>query len=610
MALKAAAIIALTSAGAILGHRLQQALPEASLHGLASRVADADATFTDTTAHLRALFEAGTPIIGVCAAGILIRALAPVLADKHSEPPVLCVAEDGSAVVPLLGGHRGANALARQLAAAIGGHAAITTAGDVALGLSLDEPPPGWRIADAAPLKAVAAAMLAREPVALRVDTGDAAWLSRHRFAVDAPLGIRVTHRAAAPNPATLVYHPPVIALGVGCERGADARELEDLVRTTLATHGIAVAAVACVASLDLKADEPAVHALAAAFGVPARFFSADELAREEPRLANPSAVVRNAVGVAGVAEAAALACVGPEGTLLVPKQRSPHATCGLALAPRDIDAHAVGRARGTLFVVGIGPGDAAWRTPESEGAVAAATDIVGYGLYLDLLGDAIADKRRHESALGAEEMRARAALDLAADGNTVALVSSGDAGIYGLAALVFELLERETDPRWQRIDIRVCPGLSALQAAAARAGAPLGHDFCAISLSDLLTPWPEIERRLQAAADGDFVVALYNPASARRRDQLTRAMQILRAQRPAQTPVVVARNLGRPSETVAVTDLAALDTDTIDMLTLLLIGSSRTRRFASGSARWVYTPRGYAAKRADAEAAAPGDKS
>jgi cobalt-precorrin 5A hydrolase/precorrin-3B C17-methyltransferase len=606
--MKAPAIIALTAAGATLGRRIQQTLPEAVLHGLASRATDTDAAFTDTVAHLRALFVSDTPIIGICAAGIAIRALGPVLTDKRSEPPVLCIAEDGSAVVPLLGGHRGANALARKLALALGGNAAITTAGDVALGISLDEPPPGWRIADPTPLKAVAAAMLAGEPVALRVEAGDAAWLRGHRFAADALLGICVTHRISAPGPATLTYHPPVIALGVGCERGVEARELEDLVRTTLAESDISAQAVACVASLDLKADESAVHALADSLGVPARFFTAEELAREEPRLANPSTVVRNAVGVAGVAEAAALASAGPDGKLLVPKRRSPRATCALALSPRDIDAHAVGRARGRLFVVGIGPGDAAWRTPETDAALATATDVVGYGLYLDLLGRAIAGKQRHESALGAEEARARLALDLAAEGKSVALVSSGDAGIYGLATLVFELLERGTDARWQRIAIRVCPGLSALQAAAARIGAPLGHDFCAISLSDLLTPWPEIERRLQAAADGDFVVALYNPASARRRDQLTRAIAILRAQRPATTPVIVARNLGRASEAVAVTDLASLDTDAIDMLTLLLIGNSRTRHFASGTTRWVYTPRGYAAKRADAAAAS--DKS
>jgi cobalt-precorrin 5A hydrolase/precorrin-3B C17-methyltransferase len=599
MAMKAPAIVALTAAGAALGRRIQQTVPEAALHGLTSRVTDADVPFSDTAAHLRALFAADTPIIGLCAAGIVIRALGPVLTDKISEPPVLCVAADGAAIVPLLGGHRGANALARMLAGALGGKAAITTAGDVVLGLSLDEPPPGWRIADLAPLKAIAAAMLAGEPVSLRVEAGDAAWLQSHRFATDAPLGICVSYRASAASSPVLTYRPPVMALGVGCERGVEPQELEELVRTTLAEHDIAAEAVACVASLDLKADETAILSLAESLGVPARFFAAAELAREEPRLANPSAIVRNAVGVAGVAEAAALASAGPAGTLLVEKRRSARATCALALSPHDIDAHAVGRARGQLFVVGIGPGDATWRTPESAEALAASTDIVGYGLYLDLLGRAIAGKRRHESALGAEEARARLALDLAAEGRSVALVSSGDAGIYGLATLVFELLERGDDTRWQRIAVRVCPGLSALQAAAARIGAPLGHDFCAISLSDLLTPWPEIERRLQAAADGDFVVALYNPASARRRDQLVRAIAILRAQRPAATPVVVARNLGRASESVSVTDLAAFDTDAVDMLTLLLIGSSRTRSFASGATRWVYTPRGYAAKHA-----------
>jgi cobalt-precorrin 5A hydrolase/precorrin-3B C17-methyltransferase len=615
MAMKHTALVALTAAGATMGRRIQRDLPEAELHGLASRVSDADRIFIDTVPHLRSLFEAGVPIIAICAAGIVIRALAPVLSDKRTEPPVLSLAEDGSAVVPLLGGHRGANDLARRLAELTGGTAAITTAGDLALGITLDAPPPGWHIHDRAMLKPVAAAMLAGESVALRVEAGDTSWIaaSGYRFTDGAPLSICVSHRASAATPRTLVYRPPVLTLGVGCERNADPQELEDLVRTTLARHNLAAEAVACISSLDLKSDEPAVHALAASFGVPARFFTAEALEREEPRLATPSDAVRNAVGVAGVAEAAALASAGPDSALLVPKQRSTHATCAIALSPRDIDASAIGRPRGELFVVGIGPGDDAWRTPETDAALAQATDVVGYGLYLDLLGSAIAGKQRHESALGAEAARARLALDLAAEGRSVALVSSGDAGIYGLAALVFELLERGEVPGWRRIALRVCPGLSALQAAAARVGAPLGHDFCAISLSDLLTPWPEIERRLHAAADGDFVVALYNPASLRRRDQLRRAIHILRAQRPAATPVIVARNLGRVGESVGVSTLAAFDTEAIDMLTLLLIGSSRTRAFATGSAQWVYTPRGYAAKRAaepqDADIGAAADK-
>jgi cobalt-precorrin 5A hydrolase/precorrin-3B C17-methyltransferase len=601
MAMKPPVLVALTATGAAIGRRVQRDLPGAALHGLASRVSDADQSFADTMAHLRTLFVAGAPIVGICATGILVRALAPLLSDKTREPPVLALAENGSAVVALLGGHRGANDLARRIAALTGGTAAITTAGDLALGIALDEPPPGWRVADPAMVKPVAAAMLAGDPVALHVDTGDANWIaeSGYRFTDDAPLRIRVSHRASAVAPQTLVYHPPVLALGVGCERNADPAELETLVRTTLAAHDLAREAVACVVSLDLKADEPAVLALADGLDVPARFFTAETLAREEPRLATPSDVVQNAVGVAGVAEAAALAAAGPDGTLLVPKQRSQRATCAIALSPRDIDINTIGHPRGQLFIVGIGPGDAAWRTPDANAALAQATDIVGYGLYLDLLGTAISSKRRHESALGAEEDRARLALDLAAEGRSVALVSSGDAGIYGLATLAFELLESGRADGWRRIEVRVCPSLSALQAAAARAGAPLGHDFCAISLSDLLTPWPEIERRLQAAADGDFVVALYNPASARRRDQLRRALEILRAQRPATTPVIVARNLGRTGEAVDLTTLAAFDPESVDMLTLVMIGSSRTRAFANGAVRWVYTPRGYSVKRA-----------
>ncbi len=220
----------------------------------------------------------------------------------------------------------------------------------------------------------------------------------------------------------------------------------------------------------------------------------------------------------------------------------------------------------------------------------------MGYGLYLDLLGEAIAGKARHESALGAEAARARNALDLAVAGRAVALVSSGDAGIYGLAALVFELIDREARPEWRRVLLSVVPGLSALQAAAARLGAPLGHDFCAISLSDLLTPWEVIERRLAAAAAGDFVVALYNPRSERRRTQLDRAREILLGQRAAETPVALARNLGRGGESIAITTLGALAGEEVDMLTLVLVGSSATR-LLPGTPPRLYTPRGYARK-------------
>jgi cobalt-precorrin 5A hydrolase/precorrin-3B C17-methyltransferase len=264
-----------------------------------------------------------------------------------------------------------------------------------------------------------------------------------------------------------------------------------------------------------------------------------------------------------------------------------------VARAATAIDAAGIGRQRGRLAIVGIGPGDPASRTPEASAAVAAATDLIGYRLYLDLLGRARAGKRCHASALGEEEKRARLALDLAAEGRSVALVSSGDPGVYGLAPLVFELLDREARPDWRRIEIEVVPGISALQAAAARVGAPLGHDFCAISLSDLLTPWATIGKRLEMAAAADFVVALYNPRSARRQAQLEAAAAILLRHRAPDTPVFVGRNLGRAGEERRVLALADLAAAQVDMLSLVIIGSSRTRRLDLEPPR-LYTPRGY----------------
>jgi cobalt-precorrin 5A hydrolase/precorrin-3B C17-methyltransferase len=599
-AVPAPAFVALTTAGCDLARSLAAGFAGAEVHGLAGRTEDAERTFDETGEHLRELFRAGRPIVGLCAAGILIRALAPLLGDKRAEPPVVALAEDGSAVVPLLGGHRGANDLARALAERLGVAAAVTTAGDRRFGLALDEPPAGWRLENPQHYKAFVADLLSGCEVRLADGADWPDWLRDAALPCSAAgtLAIRATHEAVEGSARVLVYHPLCLAVGVGCERGCPPEELIALVRDTLAGHGLAAGAVAALVSLDLKADEPAVHAAAAALDAPARFFAAPALAAEEPRLATPSELVRREVGVAGVAESAALAAAGPHGRLVVPKAKSRRATCAVALAPGPLDPAAIGRPRGRLAVVGLGPGAAEWRTPEVEREVRRAGDLVGYRLYLDLLGPLADGKTRHAYDLGDEEARVARALDLAAEGRPVALVCSGDPGIYAMASLVFELLERGDRPDWNRVEIAVAPGLSALQAAAARIGAPLGHDFCAVSLSDLMTPWPAIERRLEAAAAGDFVVALYNPVSGRRRRQLARAAEILRQHRPADTPVVLARNLGRPGESVGVIDLRDLGPEGVDMLTLVLVGSSETRRVATGQGLWVYTPRGYGARR------------
>jgi cobalt-precorrin 5A hydrolase / precorrin-3B C17-methyltransferase len=551
---------------------------------------DIDAGVSGVTDTLRSLFADGRSIIGLCASGILIRALAPLLSDKLKEPPVIAAAEDGSAVVPLLGGHHGANDLARKIAEATGARAAITTATDVRFGFGLDAPPPGYALANPEDAKGFAARLLAGERVRI---VGKAPWVTLTSDP-GSDLQIRVTHEAGWASPDWLVFHPRAVAVGVGCERGVAADELIGLIESTLKAHRIATQSVALVASLDIKADEPAIHTLSDHLSVPVRFLTAKNLQAEADRLATPSDVVLAEVGVAGVAEAAALAAVGRSGTLIAAKAKSKRATCAVALASEPIDPEKVGAARGRLMVVGVGPGGPADRSERARDALRTATDWVGYGLYLDLIADLKRGQAEHRFPLGTETNRAKHAISLARQGRSVALVTSGDPGIYAMASLVFEILDNEPAP----IALEVVPGISALHAASAQAGALTGHDFCCISLSDLLTPWPVIEARLKAAAEADFVIALYNPRSEKRRTQLERAVAILKQDRPANAPVVVASNLGRKHEQVRVVRLDEFDPSEVDMMTLVLVGSSQSKAFTRGDGRtYAYTPRGYPAR-------------
>jgi cobalt-precorrin 5A hydrolase/precorrin-3B C17-methyltransferase len=296
-------------------------------------------------------------------------------------------------------------------------------------------------------------------------------------------------------------------------------------------------------------------------------------------------------MGTASVAEAAALLAAGPGARLLRPKQVEHHrgeergaATLAIAQAREQWAP-----SQGQLHLVGSGPGRLDLLTPDARRALAEASVWVGYGLYLDLLEPLRRpDQLRCDGQLTQERARCQQALDLANQGLNVALVSSGDSGIYAMAGLALELWLAQ--PRDGRPGFTVHPGLSALQLAAARAGAPLMHDFCTISLSDRLTPWAVIEQRLRAAASGDFVVALYNPRSLGRNWQLGRARELLLQGRPPSTPVVLARQLGRAEEQVNIHTLGDLPIAQVDMLTLVLVGNS-TSRSADG---WVVTPRGY----------------
>jgi cobalt-precorrin 5A hydrolase/precorrin-3B C17-methyltransferase len=541
------------------------------------------------------LFAEGRPIVGICAAGILIRLLAPSLADKRKEPPVLAISQDGAAVVPLLGGHHGANRMARQLAEALGGAPAITTASDSRFAHGLDEPPEGWVLGTPQDAKPAMMAVLAGAKLQL---DGYAPFLAEAGYPLSSSGAVKVLVTETAQRVERgIVYHPKTLVAGVGCERHAGAPEVIALVESALKSENLAPASLAAIASIDIKADEPALHAAARHFNVPLRLFSAAELAQERYRLKQPSDYVEDTVGTPSVAEAAALKA----GPLVVDKQKSERATCAIGRAPRPIDVAALGQRPGVFHLVGIGPGEAPQRTASAVAALEGSTDWVGYGLYLDLAADLRRGQTEHRYELGEEEARVRHALELAAEGKEVALVCSGDAQIYAMAALAYELLdaegERAVSPVARRVNIATHPGISAFQAASAAAGALIGHDFCCISLSDLLTPREAILKRLEGAAVADFVTALYNPRSLRRTDLIEEAKRLFLEHRPPDTPVVIGSNLGRPSQRVRVVTLEAFDPREIDMLTIVLFGASTSKAFMRGDGLKAYTPRGYAKK-------------
>lgn len=562
--------IVILGAGALdTARRIQARYPGAAVHGLASRV-EADVPFDELGAHLRELYARGLPIVALCAAGIVIRCVAPALADKGVEPPVLAVAEDGSAVVPLLGGLTGVNLIAREIAECLGVAPAITTSGELRFGACVLNPPDGYALADLQQGKRFVSDLLAG--AATRID-GAAPWLDDVALPRDdaAAHAIRVTPDAWRGARDELVIHPRSVVVGIDANavRADASPSLAERIDALLDLHGLARLALAALVAPATLLGDARVEAAARTLGVPLRFADVDG---DRDAAALLGATLRVAHTLRATSDG--LAC---------------------AVAAQPVDPASLGRARGHLTVLGLGPGDAAWLTPAARTALAEATDILGYTTYVTMAGPFRADQRVHGTDNREEMQRARHAFELAAEGRRVAVVSSGDPGVFAMAAAVLEALDEARDPRWAAVELRVEPGVSASLATAAQAGAPLGHDFCAISLSDNLKPWDVIEMRLRHAAQADLVMAFYNPISRARPWQLDRALDAVRAHRAADTVVVLGRDIGRPGATLATTTLGALRSDQVDMRTMVIVGSSTTRRFAIGDGReWVYTPRWY----------------
>lgn len=557
---QAPAIVILGQGSLATAQRIQQCYPQASIHGLEGRVEGADLCYTAFGDTLRELYQQNTPIIALCAAGIVIRSLASLLSEKGVEPPVLAVAEDGSAVVPLLGGLGGVNVIARQIAEALGVAAAITTSGELRFGTCLLNPPQGYALGDIEQGKRFVSDLLAGE--AVRIE-GDAPWLQQAQLPASeaARRTIHVGHQARPASRNELLIHPRSVVVGVAGGSLAS-------IRAALQQAGIAEPAVACLLADEQAMADGALHEAAQTLGVALRFAA-------------------KAHDVAGMVAAA-----------LPAAQLIEVADVVIAVAPAPVEVMQIGRRRGRLAVIGLGPGAAELMVPAVKAELARAEDVLGYETYVRMAGPFRDDQVLHCTDNREEMQRARHAFELAAQGRSVVVVSSGDPGVFAMAAAVLEALHESSDPAWHRVDLEILPGVSASLATAAQAGAPLGHDFCVMSLSDNLKPWSIIEKRLDLAAQADLVLAFYNPISKARPHQLGVALEVVRRHREGNTPVVLGRDIGRPGQTLKVVTLAELLPEMVDMRTMVLVGSSTTCTFDRvGSGRWVYTPRWYGNK-------------
>ncbi len=580
------AIIVLNTSGLDTALHIRSALPHSEIWGLKKRVKNADRSFNDLTSTLPALLSKGYTIIGICAAGILIRILAPTLSNKRTEPPVLAVSEDGETIVPLLGGLTGGNELAHTLGQSLNAYAAITGSGARKFGIALEAPPEGYILANPSQAKQITSSLLSGQTMRLQ---GKAPWLETSGLtpSEDGIIPITISWKDDDAPENGLLYYPACIAIGIKNPNDIDIDSiLTDLKRFNIAPHAVASLLLpADTSPYKLKKSLEQDHAQAFAF-------TPDNAIRFADHQTMTPTVMRETLtqGWASCEETF-------ETDALI-----------IAVTSAPIDIERFGRPAGKLYIIGVGPGSLKKMTLESHDCLMECSDWVGYSTYLTLIKDLSPDKIHHSSGNRVETDRAREALELAAQGKKVALVTSGDPGIFAMASAVMEVLEQSSlalsqadntgdlqQKAWPEVSLSILPGVSAMQTASSKAGAILGHDFCAISLSDIRKPWAIIESRLKAALDADMVIALYNPASKTRKKQIQKAIDLITAHHNPQTPVLIGKNLERSDEELHLIELGNIDVSLIDMRTILIFGSSKSRTLSwSDHAKFIYTPRSY----------------
>jgi cobalt-precorrin 5A hydrolase/precorrin-3B C17-methyltransferase len=529
------------------------------------------------------LIETFDALVFVTAMGVAVRTLSEHLRGKLSDPRVVVVDETGEHAVSLLSGHRGANELARDIAGGLGGTPVITTSTDVQgktcveylanqLGLALEQE---------GDLKEINAAIANGGVVEVYTEID----LGRHlpEGFILRPWGeidnstkpkVVITSRLVRANGPAVFMRPRNLILGVGARRGTGKEDLLRAIGKVLETERLSIKSVKALATIEARAEEKGFVETADTLGVPLVAISPEEIRKVEENYPS-SGFVRERIGVGAVCEPCAV-LAGNNASLIVGKTKLKGITVAVAEEERQ----------GRIFIVGLGPGSEEHLTPRAKEVLRKADMVVGYKGYLEYVQGYLEGKEVISRGMGGEVERAKIALEAAGRGKNVAVVSSGDPGIYAMASVVLECASKAG----VRPDVEVVPGITAASAAAARLGAPLGHDFAAISLSDLLTPWEVIEDRLRAAARGDFCIVLYNPRSRGRQGHLNRAIEILREYLRPDTPVGVVKNAMRRGERVLVTTLEKLPCEEVDMLSTVIIGNSESFTYHP----WIITPRGY----------------
>lgn len=557
-------------------------------------------------------------LIFIMAAGIVVRTIAPLVKDKKTDPAVVVLDEKGRFAISLLSGHLGgANRLAGEIAGFLGGEAVITTASDINGMTSIDIwardnnltienwnqlPAVSSRLLKKGSLKVYSEADLPLPPdFSATADSGSA--------------DILITNKSSfyGKKSGQFIMRPGNIVVGFGCNSNTQAEEIEDVVNKIFGENNLSFSSIHSIATLDKKGKEPGLIAFAGKHNIKVSVFTPEELNRVKG-ISRSEAAFR-ATGANAVAEPAALLAAGA-GRLLLNKQKSGNVTIALAEIKgygEELMKREKGAAEqhiGRIYIVGTGPGDMKHITPLAQDAIRKSDVIVGYNTYLTLIEGLIKGKEIYSTGMTREVDRCKKAVELAKSGRSVSVISGGDPGVYAMAGLVFEVLREEERkngsmeakhcgtsklPNFQTsgLAVEVIPGISALNACAARLGAPLMHDFASISLSDRLTSWDLIEKRLEAASMADFVIVIYNPKSMGRTEQIRKAQEIILRHRDSETPVGIVKGAMRDDEKVVLTTLGEMTECDIDMQTTVIVGNSNTFRWND----WMITPRGYEKK-------------